>query len=98
MKKIILAFEGTHFSEGAFEFARMINEKNRILLTGVFLPQVVFSNLWSYADGVNGPLFVPLVEDQDADNVRNNMEKFKQLCTKNNIEHRVHKDFFDFAL
>ena len=39
MKKIILAFEGTHFSEGAFEFARKLNELRPILLTGVFLPQ-----------------------------------------------------------
>lgn len=98
MKKIILAFEGTHFSEGAFEFARQLNEKNRILLTGVFLPQVVFSNLWSYADGANGPLFIPLVEDEDAKSVNQNIEKFQEQCVRFNIEHRVHRDFYDFAL
>lgn len=98
MKKIILAFEGTDFSEGAFEFARKINEKSKILLTGVFLPQVILSNLWSYADGVNGPLFIPLVEDEDAELVRKNISHFEELCRKNGIEFRIHKDFYDFAL
>lgn len=98
MKKIILAFEGTHFSEGAFEFARSINDKSPILLTGIFLPQVVFANLWSYADSASGPLFVPLVEDDDSDLVKQNIDRFRELCVKNNIDHRVHKDFFDFAL
>ena len=27
MKKILLAFDGSHFSEGAFEFASRINEQ-----------------------------------------------------------------------
>ena len=39
MKKILIAFDGTHFSDGAFEFARRVNELQPILLTGVFLPQ-----------------------------------------------------------
>jgi hypothetical protein len=36
MKKVILACDGSHFSEGAFEFARRLNELRPILLTGVF--------------------------------------------------------------
>ena len=48
MKTIILAFDGVHFSEGAFEFARRLNESQPVLLTGVFLPQAELSNLWSY--------------------------------------------------
>ena len=40
MKKILLAFEGSHFSEGAFEFARKLNELSPVQLTGVFLPQI----------------------------------------------------------
>jgi nucleotide-binding universal stress UspA family protein len=98
MKKIVLAFEGTHFSHGAFEFARRLNEKQPILLTGVFLPQVILSNLWSYADGANGPLFIPLVEDTDAQLVKDNIDQFESLCEKEGIDFRVHKDFYDFAL
>lgn len=98
MKKVILAFEGTHFSDGAFEFANTLNRKEKILLTGIFLPQVILSNLWSYADSTAGPLMVPLMEDENAEVIQNNVKKFQQLCTQNNIDYCVHKDFFDFAL
>ena len=98
MKKILLAFDGEHFSTGAFEFARSLNERNSILLTGVFIPQVDYANLWSYASGTTGPLFIPLVESEDAEKVGKNIHRFEALCKKNNIEYRVHKDFFDFAL
>ena len=37
MKKILLAFDVTDFSEGIFEFARArLNELHPVLLTGVF--------------------------------------------------------------
>lgn len=98
MKKILLAFDGNHFSEGAFEFARRVNEMERVLVTGVFLPQVDYSSLWSYSGGAGGPLFIPLVEDADAEAVQKNIDHFEKLCRKNNIEYRVHKDFFDFAI
>ena len=45
MKKILLVFDGINFSEGAFEFARRLNEKNKILATAVFIPQVNYANL-----------------------------------------------------
>ena len=37
MKKILLAFDGTHFSNGAFQFARELNELEPALVTGAFL-------------------------------------------------------------
>lgn len=99
MKKVLLTFDGTHFSEGAFEFARALNEKQRILLIGTFLPQMDYVNLWSYSGGgMATPLFIPLAEDEDAETVEKNIERFESLCRKNNIEYRVHKDFIDFAL
>lgn len=99
MKKILLAFDGSHFSEGAFEFAKKINERKRILLTGVFLPQVDYANLWSYSGGgMSGNTFIPLLEDEDAEAVAKNIERFKLACLKNDIEFRVHNDFTEFAL
>jgi nucleotide-binding universal stress UspA family protein len=97
MKKIILAFDGTHFSEGGFEFARRLNELQPILLTGVFLPQTQLANLWSYAHSEGG-LFIPLVEDSEAELVQKNISRFERLCQGNGIDYRVHKDFFDFAI
>jgi len=98
MKKILLAFDGAHFSEGAFEFVRRMNEIQRVLVTGIFIPQVDYANLWSYANGTAGALFIPLVEDEDAEKVKENIEHFEKLCQKNNIEYRIHKDFYDFAI
>lgn len=97
MKKILLAFEGTHFSEGAFEFARRLNELQPILLTGVFLPLAELSNLWSYADPISGPL-VPPIEHKDAEIVQQNIARFKKLCKGNDIDYRVHEDLYEFAL
>lgn len=98
MKKILLAFDGTHFSEGAFEFARRMNENSPVLLTGVFLPQIDYANVWSYAGGTAGNLFIPLFEDEDAEAVQKNIARFESLCQKSGIDYRVHKNFFDFAL
>jgi nucleotide-binding universal stress UspA family protein len=100
MKKIILAFDGVHFSEGAFEFARRLNELQSILLTGVFLPQAEIANLWSYADGVGvgaGP-FIPLIESNESELVLQNIARFEKLCRGNGIDYRVHKDFYDFVI
>jgi nucleotide-binding universal stress UspA family protein len=98
MKKILLAFDGTHFSNGAFEFARWLNELEPVLVTGAFLPQAQAANMWSYADGMSGPMFVPLVEERDTEVMKENILKFETLCQKHNMEYRVHEDTYDFAL
>ena len=101
MRKMLLVFDGTNFSEGAFEFARGLNEKNPVLLTGVFVPQVDYANLWSYAGAASGAVavpFIPLIEEEDAVQIEKNIDRFKQLCEKHKIEYRVHKDYYGFAL
>ena len=98
MRKVILAFDSAQFSEGAFEFARRMNEKQPIILTGVFLPQADYANLWSYSNAPGNPLFIPLVEEDDTEAVQKNIDHFEQLCRDNNIGFKTHKDFFNFAL
>lgn len=98
MKKIILAFDGVQFSEGAFNFARQLNDLHSILLTGVFVPQMTYANLWSYADGVPGVAYIPLLEEGASEIVQENIQRFTALCQQNDIEYKVHKDFYDFAL
>jgi len=96
MKKIILAFDGTNFPEAAFEFTRRLNELDPVLLTGVFIPQVLLSNLWSYSSP-GGELYIPLMEDDESVMVQQNIVRFEKLCKQNNIEYKVHKDFFDLG-
>ena len=94
-----MAVDGTNFSTGAFEFVRELNEKASLLVAGIFVPQMDYANLWSYATaGGSAGVFVPLVEDEENEEVAKNIEKFEALCKKNRIAYHVHKDFFDFAL
>ena len=94
MKKIIIAFDGTHFSEGAFEFAHKLNELRPILLAGIFLPQTDIANVWSYAPADDDSM--PLIESEEAAVVEQNIERFKKLCKRHAIECMVHKYPFDF--
>lgn len=99
MKKIILVFDGIQFSEGAFNFARRMNEISPILLTGVFLPQINYAAMWSYSSAALGSgVVIPMAEEQSAETIVQHIERFKALCQTNGIEYKVHKDFTDFAL
>lgn len=98
MRKVILPFDGVHFSEGAYQYARLLNENETILLTGVFLPQMSYANLWTYADGVGAPVFVPLLDEEDSALIEENIIKFKERCVHDHIEFRVRKEFEDLAL
>ena len=98
MKKILLAFDGDHFSEGAFEFARRLNELQPVLLIGVFLPQAESSDLWSYSVGVGTPTLIPQLETSESKLVQRYITRFEKLCRGNGIDYRVHKNFYEFAL
>lgn len=98
MKKILLAFDAYHFSEGAFEFARRLNELQPILLTGVFLPREATAGLWNYADGMTEPFLYAYTSLEESEKTRENRNRFEKLCQGNNIDYRVHKEDFGFTL
>ena len=97
MKKILFASDGSNFSEGSFEFVRRLNDIQPVLLTGVFIPQITYANLWSYsAVAAFSGFYPPLPEEEDNKVVENNIKHFENLCQKNGIAYRIHKDNFDF--
>lgn len=98
MKKILLAFDDANFSQGAFDFVKQLNKLQPVSLTGLFIPQTEYANLWSYAAAATGGVYVPLVEDEDIKAIEENIHKFENLCAKNSIKFKVRKDFFDLAL
>jgi hypothetical protein len=99
MKKVLLAFDGSNFSEGAFEFVRRLNNIQPLLVTGVFVPQVAHSNVSTYSPAAAfSGAYVPMIDDEDNEIMEINIMKFESLCRENNISYRVHKDFVDFAL
>jgi hypothetical protein len=98
MKKILLAFAGIRFSESVFSFVRRLNEQQPIMLVGVFLPEVMYSSIYSFSSGIPGNDLVPVISDEDSAIVEKNMTRFAELCQRNNITYRVHKDYDNIAL
>ena len=94
MKKIIIALDGDHFPQGAFEFAKSINLKNEILLAGVFLSPVDYSKLMAYTAGVDGVAVMPewLMKNDDDEIINKNIELFEDACVADGLHYRVHKE------
>ncbi|SFD83249.1 hypothetical protein SAMN05518672_103414 [Chitinophaga sp. CF118] len=97
MKKVLLSFDGNHYSEGAFEFARKMNELEPILLKGVFLPPADFMPAWSYAFS-GSSMYMQPVEDRDPALIKDTINKFESQCLENGIEFQIHKDHSSYAL
>jgi nucleotide-binding universal stress UspA family protein len=98
MKKVLLMFDGAHFSKSAFDFVRQLNSLDHVLVTGVFLPQSVASSLWSYTDAMTGTVLVPVLPETDTETYAATKKEFETLCVKSGMEYRVHEDAYDFAL
>lgn len=92
MKKIIIALSGSHFSEGAFSFAEKLNEQEKILLTGAFVPEV--TNVLSLSEGLPTVPQMELMEKKDAEELQRNIDFFKLRCKKSDIDHIVHNHFY----
>lgn len=98
MKKIIIPFNGGHFSKGAFSFAKSLHEIKPILLTGVFLPEVEYARLFFFPTAFAAPAFIAGIEDFEEDEVESNVEQFAQACQRNFIDYRIHKKLFDSSI
>ena len=93
MKKLIIALDGQHFPRGAFEFAKNINTANKVLLAGVFLSPVDYSKVLAFT-GMEGIALTPewLMKNEDDTLVNKNIGLFREACTADGIEYRIHKD------
>src|SRR6478672_9455822 len=98
MKKIIIPFDGEHFSKGAFSFVKDMQEMNPVLLTGIFLPEIDYARFFFFPTAFAGPVYMPVLHDFDEEEVEHNVSDFAMECEKNGIEYRVHKDVHDFSI
>ncbi|MBI2729856.1 MAG: hypothetical protein HYX40_03740 [Sphingobacteriales bacterium] len=99
MKKVIIAFDGKHFSQGALNIAEYLNEREPILLTGIFLSAVDYRDIIGVgAVGLGGPVFMPTLEKEDEDIIKESIAHFETVCQHKGFEYRVHKDNELFAL
>ncbi len=93
MKKLIIALDGQHFPKGAFEFVTNVNSENKLLLAGVFLSPVDYSKMMAYS-GMEGIALMPdwMMRNEEDIPVAKNISLFKERCTAEGIEFRIHKD------
>ena len=92
MRNVIVAFDGKHFSEGVFDFLCNLNNKEPILATGFFLPEVDFAELLYSIGGLGGPIYYKEFAFEDTTIVQKNIDLFKSLCRNNGIKYYVQPD------
>lgn len=97
MKKVLLAFDGTNYSKGAFTFAHRLNQLEPVLLVGSFLPQIDISSSWSYNTGRIAAT-MPLQEDFSETAIEENIKLFESDCQRYGIEYRIHRCPYDMAI
>ncbi len=91
MKKIIFACDGKSFPKGAFEFVKELQQKEPVLLTGVFLHALNFEE---FIPGVVAFYTAPVasfLEEEKAE-LQKNIRSFEEICKRNGIEFRVHEE------
>lgn len=96
MKKVIIAFDGHHYSEGALRMAAWLNQRQGLMLTGVFLSPVDYREMIGYSGIAAGmPIITPPPQTEDPSP---SIARFEEFCTRQGIEFRVHRDTDLFAL
>ena len=100
MKKILLAVAENKLPEGAFEFIRQLNEINPVMVTGVFLREIVytFDPPFSYYGMVGGTTFSAETEAIVMEDIQKRITWFEKSCQTNGIEHRIHNDSDDLVV
>jgi hypothetical protein len=97
MKKVIVAFDGQHFSEGALRMAAWLNERQDLMVTGIFLSPVDYREMIGYSGiAVGVPVVAP--PPPEVEDPAPIIARFEEFCTRQGLEFRVHRDTDLFAL
>jgi nucleotide-binding universal stress UspA family protein len=95
MNKVLMIFSRTNFPEGAFEFAKKLNEVQPILLSAVFIPQISYMGLWTPEPAV-ATEFIELAEEE-IKLAKENIERLKNLCRENKIQFKIKGGLVNFT-
>lgn len=94
MKKILVAFDGSYYSEAALQLAIGIAQREQALITGVFLEDVTayhqFSPIFEAPDAVG--LAEDVIRDlknEVRENLSVNVERFKRTCDQANVSYHI---------
>jgi len=97
MKKVLLVCDGSHFSEAAFRMAASLQSLQPLLLTGVFLGSEIYRYVYLDLNYATADLAIELHDEQEKQ-IAQSIQRFQKLCTKYNIEYRVHEDWDSYSL
>ena len=97
MNKILLVFDAVNFTKESFEFVKRQNEQKPCLFIAYFLTPEEHSSLFNYSliPIEEGYIYTPYV---DIELVLQNIDCFKMLCKKHNVECRVYEKIWKKAL
>jgi len=97
MKKLLLPFEGSNYPKETLEFAHRLNELSPILLTGIFVPEIDYANLWNIAGGAATGVYIPQIERED-EAIEENKALLEAYCKEQGIKYVLRTDNLNFAL
>lgn len=98
MKKILLVFDGSHFSQGSFKMASFLNEIEPSMVTGIFLQPIDYRDIVGYTGVGNGSPITITPFQTDTTLIQKNVTLFESKCQHAGIEYRTHVDTDLFAL
>ncbi len=95
MRKILVAFDGSVYAQGALKYAFHIGNPNQDLITGVFIEDLSYLNYIN----VFGEEYLPMdfevideLKSETESQIEKNIEKFKNTCDKHQWNYNVHYD------
>jgi nucleotide-binding universal stress UspA family protein len=89
MKKIVLAFDGDHFSQAMLDYAEHINSNRKALIVGAFVNGLYNYPIPVFYEGMVGmSLLKP--DNTEENKIKEHIKTFEEYCTKQGMEYRVH--------
>ncbi len=94
-KKILAAFDGTKYSEGASKYAIEIAKATDSLLIGVFIHDMRYLN-FTYAYAWDQPFIdfsaIETSQKEEKEKIDLNIQLFHRACNEQGVKHKVHLD------
>jgi nucleotide-binding universal stress UspA family protein len=95
MKKILAAFDGVKYSDGASKYAIEIAKATNSMLIGVFVQDMRYLN-FTYAYAWDQPFIdfnaIETSQKEEKEKVDLNIQLFKRACDEGGVHHKIHLD------
>lgn len=93
--KILAAFDGTKYSDGASHYAIEIAKATNALLVGIFIQDMRYIN-YTYAYAWDQPFIdfssIENSQKEEKEKIELNIKLFKRACEEKGVHHKVHLD------